>query len=247
MINEILLMASIVVFYGAIVLLYRYFGRTGLVVWMGMATVLANIEVLRMVEAFGMEMTLGNVLFASTFLVTDILSEKEGREYATRVAWLGVITAIGFAVISQSWLLYEPSSSDWAGDSFKIIFSMTPRVVAASVIVFAICQHFDIWLYHKIWALTTRATSDQTRFMWLRNNAATMITQAINTVLYNFGAFWGVYSMHTLISICIGCYLIFIVTSLCDTPALYLARRMDPDGHKAAGTPDKIEKKQCDL
>ena len=231
MINEILLMASIGVFYGAVVLLYKFFGRAGLLVWMTMATILANIEVLRVIEAFGIEMTLGNVLFASTFLVTDILSEKEGRAYAGKAAWLGIIAAVGFAIISQSWLIYSPSSSDWAGDSFQTIFAMTPRVVAASVIVFAICQHFDIWLYHRIWDLTTKLTGDKTRFMWLRNNAATLITQAINTVLYNFGAFWGVYSMQTLLSICISCYLIFIVTSLCDTPALYLARRMNPDCH----------------
>lgn len=231
MFNEILLMASIVVFYGAVVILYRLFGREGLLVWMGMATVLANIEVLRVIDAFGMEMTLGNILFASTFLVTDILSENEGRQFASKAAWLGVIAAVAFAVISQSWLLYEPSSSDWAGDAFGTIFSATPRIVAASVTVYAICQHFDIWLYHKIWQLTTKLTGDRTRLMWLRNNAATMITQAINTVLYNVGAFWGMYSFKTLVSICVSCYLIFIVTSICDTPALYLARRIKERVH----------------
>lgn len=226
MFNEILLMASIVVFYGAVIILYKLFGRGGLLVWMGMATVLANIEVLRVIDAFGMEMTLGNILFASTFLVTDILSENEGREFASKTAWLGIIAAVAFALISQSWLLYVPSANDWAGEAFRTIFTVTPRIVAASVIVYAICQHFDIWLYHRIWNFTTRLTGDKTRLMWFRNNAATMVTQAINTVLYNVGAFWGMYSVKTLVSICASCYLIFIVTSICDTPALYLARRI---------------------
>ena len=53
-----------------------------------------------------------------------------------------------------------------------------------------------------------------------------MISQLMNTVLYSFGAFWGLYDIPTLISICISSYVIFIVTSLADTPAVYLARRM---------------------
>ncbi len=48
--------------------------------WTVLATIAANIEVLIMVTAFGMEMTLGNILFASTFLVTDILSELYGKK-----------------------------------------------------------------------------------------------------------------------------------------------------------------------
>ena len=48
------------------------------------ATIAANIEVLLLVDAFGMEMTLGNILFATTFLVTDILSETEGKKAAEK-------------------------------------------------------------------------------------------------------------------------------------------------------------------
>ena len=57
-------------------LFYRLFGKNGLLAFNVMATLLANIEVLLVVRAFGIEMTLGNVLFASTFLITDILSEN---------------------------------------------------------------------------------------------------------------------------------------------------------------------------
>lgn len=224
--NEVILMASVVVFYGAVVLLYKFFGREGLFVWMAMATVLANIEVLRVVDAFGIEQTLGNVLFASTFLVTDILNEKEGEKSAKKAAWLGIIAAVGFAVISQSWMLYNPSSSDWAGEAFNTIFTITPRIVAVSVIVYAICQHLDVWLYNRIWAITTRRSGDSRRFLWIRNNGATLISQAVNTVLYNMGAFAGIYSIRTLISICIGSYIVFVVTSICDTPALYIARKI---------------------
>ncbi|NLD19626.1 MAG: queuosine precursor transporter [Clostridiales bacterium] len=226
--NEILLALSIIVIYGSVLLMYRYFGRTGLFCWTAIATILANIEVLRVVEAFGVEQTLGNVLFASTFLVTDILSEKDGARVAKQAVTLGIVTSLIFIVISQSWLLYSPSESDWAGESFEIIFSNTPRLIFASLIVYAICQRLDVWLYHRWWALTTKLCGDSKRFLWVRNNFSTLISQAINTVLYNLGAFWGIYDTKTLISICIGGYLIFIVTSIADTPVVYMARKISP-------------------
>ena len=74
--NEWLLAGQVVLAYGAVVAAWRFFGRAGLYAWSVLATVAANIEVIAQVRAFGMDMTLGNVLFASTFLVTDEHARK---------------------------------------------------------------------------------------------------------------------------------------------------------------------------
>lgn len=81
--NEILLVLSLLVIYGSVLLVYRLFGKSGLYCFTAIATITANIEVLIMVDAFGMEQTLGNILFASTFLVTDIISEVDGKKGST--------------------------------------------------------------------------------------------------------------------------------------------------------------------
>ena len=224
--NEILLLLSLIVIYGGILLMYHIFGNTGLYCCTVIATITANIEVLLIVDAFGMEQTLGNVLFASTFLITDILSETAGKEAAKRAVNLGIATSITFILISQSWLLYQPAGSDWARESFEIIFRNTPRLMLVSFLVYAICQRFDVRAYHKWWAFTKKRCGDVKRFLWLRNNGSTLISQVLNTLLYTFGAFWGMYDMETMISICISSYVIFLVTSLADTPVLYLARKM---------------------
>ena len=80
--NEFLLCLSVAVIYGGIVLAYGFFKTKGLLVFAVLATVLANIEVVLLIKAFGMEQTLGNVLFASTFLITDALSEIRGKRIA---------------------------------------------------------------------------------------------------------------------------------------------------------------------
>ena len=62
--------------------------------------------------------------------------------------------------------------------------------------------------------------------LWVRNNGSTLTSQLINTVLYTIFAFAGTYDRPTILSIMLSSYLIFIVTSLLDTPFLYLARHI---------------------
>jgi uncharacterized integral membrane protein (TIGR00697 family) len=226
--NEALLVLSVAVMFSAPVVWLRLFGRSGLFCWTVIATILANIEVLVLIRAFGMEQTLGNVLFASTFLTTDILSEVYGKESANRAVNIGIAASVTFIIISQSWLLYTPGADDWVFASVDAVFSNTPRLVLASLVVYAVSQKLDVWLYHMWWGLTERRSGDKSRFLWLRNNVSTLISQLINAALFNIGAFWGVYDARTLASICVSTYVIYIFTSMLDTPFLYLARRIDP-------------------
>lgn len=226
MINELLLIGSVLFIFGAVLLAYKFFGKNGLYCVSAVATVLANIEVVILVNAFGMEQTLGNVLFASTFLITDILSECEGKKEANKAVWLSTFSSLFFLLISQSWLVYVPSENDFVHASIESVFSNTPRMIIASLVVYAISQLFDVWLYHKWWSFTEKKFGDKRRFLWLRNNGSTLISQILNTALFTVFAFWGTYDAKTLFSIFLSSYVIYIFTSLLDTPCLYLARKM---------------------
>ena len=231
MANEILIILSILVIYGGVIAFYRFFGKGGLLAFSVMATILANIEVLLLVRAFGMEMTLGNVLFASTFLVTDILSENHGRKAANRAVLISTLCSVFFIFISQSWLLYSPSENDWASGAFRTIFASTPRVVCASLVVYFVSQIVDVWLYHKWWDFCRKHFKDERKGLWIRNNGSTMISQMLNTLLYTTLAFYGTYSLQTLMSIFISTYLIYFCTSLIDTPFVYWSRRIHEKYH----------------
>ncbi|MBR4867442.1 MAG: queuosine precursor transporter, partial [Clostridia bacterium] len=138
--NEILLMGSVVLIYGMVLLAYRLFGKTGMYVMTVIATILANIEVLILVDAFGMNQTLGNVMFASTYLVTDILSENEGKKVAARAVWVGVFTSVSMLLFTQYWLLYTPAASDWAMPAVETVFQTTPRLMLASFLGYIVSQ-----------------------------------------------------------------------------------------------------------
>ena len=222
--NELLIFISFIVTYGGVVLFYRFFGKGGLLAFNVLATLLANIEVMLLVRAFGVEMTLGNVLFASTFLITDVLSENHGRKDANKAVIISTLCSVVFVMLSQMWILYTPSENDWASGAFRTIFSNTPRIVCASLGVYLISQLADVWLYHKWWDWCRKRFGDSRRGLWIRNNGSTMISQMLNTVLYTFLAFYGTYSFRTLASIAASTYMIYFITSLLDTPFVYWCR-----------------------
>lgn len=224
--NELLIIFSFVMIYGGVVLFYRLFGKKGLLAFNVLATLLANIEVLLLVRAFGIEMTLGNVLFASTFLITDILSENHGKKDADRAVIISTLCSVFFIAISQMWLLYDLSPNDWAGGSFHTIFSGTPRIVCASLGVYLVSQLTDVWLYHRWWDWCRKRFGDSRRGLWIRNNGSTMLSQLLNTLLYTFCAFYGTYPMSTLVSIFVSSYTIYFFTSLLDTPFVYWCRNI---------------------
>lgn len=228
--NEILLILSVLFIYGGTLLAYRLFGKTGLWAMTVIATILANIEVLLLVDAFGMTQTLGNVLFAATYLVTDILSENEGKKASERAVWLGIFTSAAMLIFTRFWLFFDPATADWASGPIRILFSTTPRLMLASFLGYAVSQRLDVWLYHLFWKLTEKRSGSRTRFLWLRNNAATLLSQVVNTLLFTTVAFWGVYDTATFVSIALSSYVIYVFTSLLDTPFVYLARRMKQRG-----------------
>lgn len=234
--NEFLLILSLMLLFGGVLLFYRLFGNAGLYCWTVFSTITANIEVLIIINAFGMEQTLGNVMFATSFLVTDILSEVAGKKEASKAVHIGIATSLFFILVSQLWLLFTPAENDFIMPNIQAVFSNTPRLMLASLLVYAISQQFDVWAYHKWWAFTTKKCGDSRRFLWLRNNGSTLISQLLNTVLFTFGAFFGVYTLRTLFAIIGSSYVIYVITSLLDTPFIYLARKISAakDGRTSA-------------
>ena len=130
--NELILVINLILTYSTVLIFHKLFGKTGLYAWTVIATITANIEVQILVHAFGMEQTLGNILFASTFLVTDILSEMYGKKEADTAVNLGIAASLVFILITQSWMLYTPSANDWAYQSIQAVFKNTPRIMIAS-------------------------------------------------------------------------------------------------------------------
>lgn len=215
--NTLLFFVTAVVTFGCLVAVSRLFGKEGIFAWVGMAVVVANVLVCKCVDLFGMSATLGNVLFGTVFLATDILTERYGVKTARKAVWLGVSMEVITIVLTQIALLFIPNTLDTVQSSLSNLFGLFPRVALASCSMFILSNQLDIYLFEKI-----RKKTDG-KHLWLRNNVATIISQCVENFIFYIIAFAGIYSMRDLIDMTIVCCIIEIVVAILDTPFLYIA------------------------
>jgi queuosine precursor transporter len=225
--------------FATLLLMLRLFGEWGVTVFLCMALVSANIQVLKAVK-FGImdsPVALGTVLFATTYLGTDILSEYYGPKAARRAVMLGfasmilltmwMLFAIGFAPLDSSW---EGSDWEWGRrnhEHLTAVFLPMPAILLAGFAAYFSSQILDIWLYQRIRRWT------QNRHRWLRNNASTWVSALIDNIIFSLlawvilaedalpmGVVWKTYIF--------GTYFLRIAVAFVDTPVLYLAKYCVP-------------------
>ncbi len=222
--NGLLFLLGMVFYLGCVLLFYKLFGKNGLFIFAVFSTIFANIAVCKSMNIFGIATTGGNEIYASTFLVTDILSEKYGKKEASRAVLYSFTVLILWLVSTQLILLFTPNESDFVNGSLRVLFGVVPRVTLASIVGFFCSQNLDVFLYHFIWNKTGGGKGG----LWIRNNGSTLISQAVDTVLFVTIAFWGVYPTSIFISILWTTYVFKAIVALVDTPFMYAARRIRP-------------------
>ncbi|KAB8138442.1 queuosine precursor transporter [Gracilibacillus oryzae] len=218
--NELLWILFAIVNFSILILMYRFFGRAGLFVWIGMATVIANIQVLKTVEMFGFIATLGNIMYGTVFLATDILNENHGRKDAKKAVWMGFSTLLVMTILMQVALRFTPHESDVMQPALEAIFEVIPNIALGSMLAYVVSQYIDVWIYAKL-----RKRLPDTKFLWLRNNGSTMISQLVDTFIFCSIAFYGLYSMDDWFEVFLTTYLIKFIVSVIDTPFIYLAKK----------------------
>jgi len=223
--NELLWFAEILVNFFLIILAYKLFGKWGLIMWIPVSVIVANIQVVQTVELFGFVSTLGNVIYATSFLITDILSENYGKKEATKAVWIGFFSLISMTILMNIALLYTPLE----GDDFALatrkatstIFSLMPRIAIASLTAYLLSQTHDVWAFH-FW----KNRFPEYRHLWIRNNLSTMVSQIIDSAVFVLIAFYGVFETTVLFEIFLTTYFLKFIVAIADTPFVYWGKQI---------------------
>lgn len=226
MLNNIWWLVLLLINFLGITLSYKFFKKTGLFIWIAMAAIIANIQVIKTIEVFGYITTLGNIIYGTSYLATDILNEKYGRKEAQKGVYIGIFILITVTVIMQICLQFAPLAGDEAAlatsNALDHIFGFLPRIAFASIVAYAISQLHDVWAFDK-WK------KKLPKHLWIRNNLSTLTSQLLDNLVFTFLAFWGVLPFSVMVEIFIITYIMKFIVAALDTPFIYLARRMHPD------------------
>lgn len=221
--NELLWLVMLLANFLLIITAYRFFGKWGLIMWIPISVIVANIQVIQTVELFGLVATLGNIVYATSFLVTDILSENYGKEEAKKAVWIGFFSLIAMTLLMNMALLFQPLAGDefaqTAHGSLSTIFNLMPRIAVASLAAYLISQRHDVWAFH-FWK--KRFSAD--RHLWLRNNLSTMVSQLLDSTVFTLIAFWGVFESSMLWEVFLTTYFLKFIVAAADTPFVYWSK-----------------------
>ncbi|RKD92460.1 queuosine precursor transporter [Mangrovibacterium diazotrophicum] len=240
--NELLWLVMLLANFLMIIAAFKFFGKWGLIMWIPISVIVANIQVIQTVKLFGLAATLGNIVYATSFLVTDILSENYGKEEAKKAVWIGFFSLIAMTLLMNLALYFQPlAGDDFAGvahESLSTIFELMPRIAVASLIAYLLSQRHDVWAFH-FW----KNRFPKSHHLWLRNNLSTMVSQLIDSVAFTFIAFYGVFEWPVLWEILVTTYFLKWIVAAADTPFVYWSRLIHRNGNfvmKESGAPEPI-------
>lgn len=160
----------------------------------------------------------GVLPYPITFLITDILSEIYGRKKTNRVVAMG-FAALVFTLFIL-WLGSQfPSilGSPVSDELYQTAYGNSWRVICASMVAYLFAQLVDVRLFH-FWKELTKG-----KYLWLRNNASTVLSQLVDTTLVVGVLFIGDKDWATIGSYIQDGWLFKAMVALIDTPLLYLA------------------------
>lgn len=217
--NSWLIFVDVFVVFSALLICYKFLGKVGAIAWVGIATVLANVITAKNADIFGLSTAIGTVMFASTFLATDILAENHSKEEAKQAVYIGLFADVVLIVSTQIALLYKPSAIDYADGAMRTLFALNLRISIASMIMYFIANMADVYLFTKL-----KEKSDGKR-LWLRNNVSTILCNCLENFGFIAIAFAGIYDGKTILIIAASTSVVEFIVALLDTPFLYLAKR----------------------
>jgi len=158
----------------------------------------------------------GILAYGVTFLCTDVISEVWGKKRASITVFCGLLAVVtSLILIKLSMAL--PAKPGWMmTEPFNEISSMIVRVTFGSIAAYLVSQYHDVFMFHFL----KKATKG--RFLWLRNNISTILSQLLDTVIFVVIAFYGKIDMAGLIALITGQFFVKIVIAMFDTPFVYL-------------------------
>jgi len=157
----------------------------------------------------------GTFLFPIAYIFGDILTEVYGFKRARRVVWIGfaceALMAITFSLVGLA-----PASPDYPYQKdFMHILGLTPRIAIASLTAYFFGEFVNSVTLAKMKIFT------KGRFLWTRTVGSTVIAELIDTSIFMFIGFFGVFPLSLLFSIIISGYFLKVIMEVIFTPVTY--------------------------
>ncbi|MGB4107922.1 MAG: queuosine precursor transporter [Alphaproteobacteria bacterium] len=198
-----------------------YLGRIFVFVLMITISLYLGITEAKVIEVFGWPTTIGTALFGVLMLSTDMLSERYGRKAAFEVTFYSIFAVLCFQLFIKITLLAEATPDmQFMADAMGTVYTTSFRMVFAGIFVFMVSQSLDIVLFYRIRKITGE------KWLWARNKGSTIVSQGVDTYLFTFLAFYGLFDDWVLMATTNYCFKLVVAFS--DTFFIYASKYITP-------------------
>lgn len=182
----------------------------------------------------GVQFSVALFAFPFTFLITDIIAEVKGRERAQGLVRVSFVALLFVLLMAALFIALPFAERSFVRAEYTAVFSSSIRILCASLISFYLSQTHDVRAF-LFWKRRTAG-----RYLWLRNNASTMLSQLIDTVLFYVIAFLHIpflpaflaplntppdYNFGFILRLLLPYYGLKVIVAACDTPLVYCGVR----------------------
>ena len=158
------------------------------------------------------------LVFAVTFLITDVVNEKFGRKETHKMIFIAFVTQVAMVVFLYIGGILEPAPF-WANQqAWDLIFGIVPRITLASWVAFLVSENMDAYLFAWIKKLT------HGKHLWMRNVFSSIISLSVDTLIFVSLAFYGL--GFPILPLIIGQFATKYAVAIIDIPFMYLNRWM---------------------
>lgn len=166
---------------------------------------------------FGTHLTVAIFSFPIVFLMTDVIGEVYGKSMSRIFVIAGFISTLLFIVYNLlSNIMPWDLAGNWIQASYDQVFSLSVRISIASLLAFGIAEYQDVVSFFFVRKLFG------TKHFWLRSTLSNIWSQLLDSIIFMFVAFLGVYPFPVLIGIIIPLWIFKVLMGLCYMPLSYL-------------------------
>ena len=178
----------------------------------------------KLIDVFGIPMSIGILPWPIVFITTDLINEYFGEKGVRKLSYI-TACLIAYCFIVLFFALRIPAHKDIPGvndEQFTAVFGQSQWIIIGSITAFLVSQIIDVSLFHFVKNRTGN------RMLWLRSTGSTVISQFFDSFIVLGIAFYMTGKMTTTQYIQSGLagYLVKLIIAVVLTPLIYLAHSL---------------------
>ncbi len=180
------------------------------------ALLVSNLAAVKLFQLGPATFTGGILIFPISYIFGDVLTEVYGYARTRRIIYAGMFANVFMTAVLWIVIQLRPAPGWNLQQAFEAIYSLTPRIVLASIVAYWAGEFSNSFVMSKMKIWT------EGRKLWTRTISSTVVGQFVDTGLFGIVAFAGVFPGHLLLKAILSGWIFKVLYEAAATPLTYV-------------------------